>query len=413
MTGPLWATLPETWQYGKVKHFADVTLGKMLQGSDSGGDAFAPYLRAANIQPDGILDLTDVNEMWFSDRELAALDIRAGDVVVVEGGQGGYGRAAYVSAALDGFGFQNSVNRLRPRHHGEGRYLAYYLIALRASGYIQAYCNVVSMPHLTAEKLAALPLPLPPLDQQRAIAEFLDHETAQIDALIAEQQRLIALLFERRLSVAADVLGSRVGTGERLKWLISETDARAGELASVLPLLSVSISWGVRRRDEVSEAEGRAENLSNYKVCAKGDLVINRMRAFQGALGLAPEDGVVSPDYAVLKISPNVDAGWLIAAMKTSAFVAQMAQRVKGIGSTDLGNARTPRINISDLGEIRIDVPDQAGQTLERSAVESQVERIDRLVAEAERFIELAQERRSALITAAVTGQIDLREVAA
>lgn len=259
--------------------------------------------------------------------------------------------------------------------------------------------------------LGRVRIPIPELAEQRAIADYLDKETAQIDELVAEQRRLIGLLVERRWAVSAGVLGPRVGTGDRLKWLIAEKDIRAGELAAALPLLSVSISWGVRRRDEVSD-EARVEDLSNYKLCSKGDLVINRMRAFQGALGLAPEDGVVSPDYAVLQIGPGVDAGWLVAAMKTSAFVAEMAQRVKGIGSAHLGTARTPRINMSDLGDIRLDVPRLAVQVQERAEVERQVARIDSLVGEAERFIELAAERRSALITAAVTGQVDVRSVA-
>jgi len=245
-----------------------------------------------------------------------------------------------------------------------------------------------------------------------AIAAYLDRETAQIDDLIAEQERLIDLLVERRLAVASDVLALRIGTGERLKWLFTELDVRADEQPAELPLMSVSISWGVRRRDEVTVAESRAEDLSNYKVCRVGDLVINRMRAFQGALGLAPEDGIVSPDYAVLAIDGSVDAKWLSAVMKTAAFVAEMAQRVKGIGSADLGNARTPRINVSDLGEIRVDVPPISIQVSESRSVEAQASKIDSLIAETGRFIELARERRSALITAAVTGQIDLRGAA-
>ncbi|MFN8106664.1 MAG: hypothetical protein U0R21_02625 [Nocardioidaceae bacterium] len=257
---------------------------------------------------------------------------------------------------------------------------------------------------------AKIPLPLPPLVLQRAIANYLDHETARIDELIAEQQRLIDLLHERRSAVVAEALGARVGAGERLKWLIAEVDVRAGIRAAELPLMSVSISWGVRRRDEVSEEDARTEILTNYKVCEAGDLVINRMRAFQGALGLAPVDGLVSPDYAVIKVRPNVDPRWLVMAMKTPEFVAEMAKRVKGIGSADLGNARTPRINFSDLGEIRLDVPALTDQTPEWTEMEGQLARIEVLVTETETLIELARERRSALITAAVTGQIDVEE---
>lgn len=53
--GPLWDTLPDGWQTGQVKHAATVTLGKMLKSKDSGRDVRAPYMRAANVQPDGAL----------------------------------------------------------------------------------------------------------------------------------------------------------------------------------------------------------------------------------------------------------------------------------------------------------------------------------------------------------------------
>ena len=208
MTGPLWVALPGGWLVGQVKNAATVTLGKMLQSKDSGSDVCAPYLRAANVQPDGVLVLDDVNEMWFGDEELEKLSIRAGDVVVVEGGQGGFGRAAYVDEDLPGWGFQNSINRLRPTGDFDGRFIAFYLIALRASGFIRAYCNVVSMPHLTAEKLARIPMPLPSLEEQRAIADHLDRETARIDTLIEESQRFIELARERRSAlITAAVTG--------------------------------------------------------------------------------------------------------------------------------------------------------------------------------------------------------------
>lgn len=173
--------------------------------------------------------------------------------------------------------------------------------------------------------------------------------------------------------------------------------------------MSVSIDWGVRRRDQVTADEARADDLSNYKVCRQGDLVINRMRAFQGALGLAPEDGIVSPDYAVLRAVPPVDSEWLAGVMKTDRFVREMASRIRGIGSAELGSARTPRINVRDMCEILLDVPDGGKQAREVQAMRRLIGQIDTLIVETETFIELARERRAALITAVVTGQIDVR----
>lgn len=199
---------PPGWTRSQVKHFGSVTLGKMLQSSNKGSDVLAPYMRAANVQPDGELALADVKSMWFNPREFRMLDLRAGDVVVVEGGIGGYGRAAFISESLDGWGFQNSINRIRPAGENDGRYLTYFLIMARQKGFIAAYCNIVSMPHLTAEKLAAMPMMIPPSDVQRKIADGLDEQTAKIDALIAKAQEHISYAKERRAAlITAAVTG--------------------------------------------------------------------------------------------------------------------------------------------------------------------------------------------------------------
>ncbi|MFG3142660.1 restriction endonuclease subunit S [Streptomyces sp. NPDC048211] len=199
---------PPGWIRGQVKHFGSVNLGKMLQSENKGSDVLAPYMRAANVQPDGELALGDAKTMWFSTREMRMLDLRAGDVVVVEGGIGGYGRAAFISEPLDGWGFQNSINRIRPAGENDGRYLTYFLIMARQKGFITAYCNIVSMPHLTAEKLAAMPIMIPPSDVQRQIADRLDEETAKISALIAKAKEHIAFAKERRSAlITAAVTG--------------------------------------------------------------------------------------------------------------------------------------------------------------------------------------------------------------
>jgi type I restriction enzyme, S subunit len=205
---------PIHWRLGKVKHLGTVTLGKMLQASDSGSDIRAPYMRAANVQPDGALREDDVKEMWFSVDEHASLDLRCGDVVVVEGGVGGYGRAAYLDHDLRGWGFQNSINRIRPHQETDGRYLAYFLIMARTKGFIEAYCNGVSMPHLTAEKLNSMPAPIPPLDEQQRIAAYLDAQTAKIDSVIAETERFIELARERRSALVGAAVTGQIDVRE-------------------------------------------------------------------------------------------------------------------------------------------------------------------------------------------------------
>jgi type I restriction enzyme S subunit len=284
------------------------------------------------------------------------------------------------------------------------RYALYYMLARPFHSFATVTSMRVKMPKINREELAAVPWLVPPVEEQRAIADFLDRETAQIDALVAKQEEFVRLLRERRAR-SREGLSSYVNTGHRLRWSLVEIDQRAGARANDLPLMSVSIDWGVRRRDEVTAKPAQAEELTHYKVCLANDIVVNRMRAFQGALGAAPEDGVVSPDYAVLRAVAGVDSRWLAELMRTEAFVGEMTLRLRGIGGTDSGNVRTPRINTDDLLDIRADIPELGVQASEMKRLVAETAEADALIAKAQEHIVLAKERRAALITAAVTGQ--------
>lgn len=368
----------------------------------------APYLRAAHVQPDGrLIELPD-QQMWFTGAELRSLTLRRGDVVVVEGGAG-FGRSAVLRQDMGRWGFQNSIVRVRPlATRSEGRFLDYAIQAALRSGEVDSLVSTSTIPHFTAEKVARLPLVVTSLEQQRAIADYLDRETAQIDAFIAKNEALIALLTERRAAAAQSEVEHHVGGGARLKFRLREIDVRAGSSWEKLPLLSVSIHHGVIPREEDPESANESSDLSHYKVAKLGDIVLNRMRAFQGGLGVAPCEGLVSPDYAVLRPADGVDPAWLALVMRTPRFVGEMAMRLRGIGGTDSGAVRTPRISVADLGAILVSVPSVALQSAELQAVMISTERTEKALMVAQRSVELARERRAALISAAVTGKIDV-----
>lgn len=186
-----------------IASMAQVTLGKMVQPNKKNpSDIAAPYLRAAHVPAPGTLDLSvEPKQMWFSPSELDHLTVHAGDVVVVEGGAG-YGRAALVSDDLDGWGFQNSIIRVRAREGvAVGKYIAYALQHAQSEGEIELLVSTATLPHFTAEKVERFRLPFPPLDEQRRIAAEIDRETAEIDAMLADITELRDLLTERRAAV--------------------------------------------------------------------------------------------------------------------------------------------------------------------------------------------------------------------
>lgn len=422
----------DRWASGRIKHLADVTLGKMLQSSDSGNDVLANYMRAANVQPDGVLML-EPKQMWFSASELDSLSLRRGDAVVVEGGVGGYGRAAFLSEDLPGWGFQNSINRLRPLDDNDGRFLAYYLIALRASGYIERYCNVVSMPHLTAEKLAALPSPIPDAREQRAIADYLDRETARIDTLIEEQQRLIEMLRERRRAVISSSVArgvdSRATGFAKIEWLGAIPEHwRLGQIkhlgkVTLGKMLQPSNSGndvhapymraanvqpdGVLREDDVKEMWFSTDELASLDL-RRGDVVV-----VEGGIGGYGRAAYLDHDLigwgfqnSINRIRPyrETDGRYL------AYFL--IAARAKGFIEVYCNVVSMPHLTAEKLNSIPVPIPPLDEQRRIAAYLDEQTAKIDTLIAETETFIELARERRSALITAAVTGQIDVRDVA-
>lgn len=399
------------WNSGQLKNVAAVTLGKMLQSSDSGDDVLASYMRAANVQPDGRLKL-EPKQMWFNAAELEALSLRRGDVVVVEGGVGGYGRAAYLTQDLAGWGFQNSINRLRPLGEADGRFLAYYLIALRASGFIERYCNVVSMPHLTAEKLASLPTPIPEAWEQRAIADYLDRETARIDTLIDEQQRLIEMLRERRQAVIDVEINERDGMPVvQLRSLVAiPIDAGVDEAGDP----SNPTEWPrfVRTTDisnlttlDPSKRVTISPETAAPALLQRNDLVATRAGATVGKTYIHASGEAACYAGYLVRIRPDTEhvepmyiAYWTL----SRHYLDQVA--VGAVKST------IENYSAAKYRATRVPLPELADQRRISAYLDEQTSKIDALIVETETFIELARERRSALITAAVTGQIDVRE---
>ncbi|MFJ4057525.1 restriction endonuclease subunit S [Streptomyces albogriseolus] len=414
MSTPLpWGDTQPPWTVGQVKHLGRVTLGKMLQAKDTGQDVLAPYMRAANVQPDGVLSLDDVKEMWFAPRELDDLTLRRGDVVVVEGGQGGFGRAAYVGEDLDGWGFQNSINRIRPRSGNDGRFLAYYLIALRATGFIRRYCNVVSMPHLTAEKLAAIALPLPSGSEQRAIADHLDRETSQIDTLIAAQQRFVGLLEERREAV----IRSAIPVPGQSEWKADKLGRRSIISNGATPRREEDKYW---RNGDIPWLNSSVVNL---RAVVSADQFVTSNAMTECHLPVAePNDilvgltgqGKTRGMATILKIRATISQHLAcIHADRTRWAPEYLLWALKSAyrdlrHASDANGATKGGLTVDALKRHVLVRPPLAEQRRIVDYLNEETAKTDALIAKTQRHIELARERRIALITAAVTGQIDI-----
>lgn len=169
-----------------------------------------------------------------------------------------------------------------------------------------------------------------------------------------------------------------------------------------LPLMSVSQTKGVVRRSELTDAPQRAESLDAYKVCRKGDVVFNKMKIRSGAMGVAHEDGLVTYHYEVMRPREGMDPRYIVHLMKSSWFTSELIARERGISAGgEHGGIRTTEVPFTVLRTIDVLLPDFDEQRAIADYLDREAARIDMLIEEQQRLIEMLRERRAAVLSAA------------
>lgn len=401
----------------QLRRLATCTLGKMVQPSPTEGSVQAPYLRAAHVQPGGrLIDLPD-QQMWFTNQELRTLTLRRDDVVIVEGGAG-YGRSAVLREDLNGWGFQNSIVRVRPiRARSEGRFLDYAIQAALRSGQIDSLVSTATIPHFTAEKVARLPIVGLAVEQQRAVADYLDRETAQIDAFIAKNEELITLLAERRraaieLEVAPAEppaewnfcqirrLGPRSESGVSVNGYALPAE---GEEIGVLKTGAASKGYFDPNENKRVVEEDLARVAAPVR---RNTLIVNRANTPE----LVGSAAYVEADRPSLFLSDKLwqltfkaaDAAYMHYWTQSDAYRSQLRGLSVGASSS------MQNLSYGDFLSVTISAPPIHEQVAIVARLDRVVAGIADAVETARRGVELARERRAALISAAVTGKIDV-----
>ena len=208
---------------------------------------------------------------------------------------------------------------LSPNKKFHKGYFSYFSQSAPFVNEIVSYSKGVSFPAITPVELGNLVIGVPPLSEQQRIAAFLDQKTAEIDEAINKKQRLIELLREQKAILINQAVTKGMNPnvpmrdsgvewiGEipahweirRAKYIFREADERSETGAE--ELLSVSHMTGVTPRSEKNIYMFMAEDYAGSKLCRKGDLVINIMWAWMGALGVSDRVGIVSPSYGIFR----------------------------------------------------------------------------------------------------------------
>jgi type I restriction enzyme, S subunit len=274
-------------------------------------------------------------------------------------------------------------------------------------------------------------LAVPPESEQSSIASFLKLEVSKIDGLIAEQEKLIALLKEKRQAVISHAVTKGLNPNAPMKdsgieWLgevpahwevkrlkFALSDVKAGPFGSALTKdMYIADGYRVYGQEQVIPGDftigdyfissERFADLQQYEVLP-GDVLVSCVGTF-GRIAVVPEDvvpGIINPRLIRLRAVLGVIPEYLCELLRSNVVYEQLSLLSRG-GTMDV-------INIGTLSEIWLPVPPQHEQAevLRKLAVVSHG--FGGLVEQAEKGIDLLKERRSALISAAVTGKIDVR----
>lgn len=299
----------------------------------------------------------------------------------------------------------------------------YFKYALREPRFLNevvARSTGISYPAINSSELADIRVFIHNLDKQHRIATYLDRETARIDALVAEKERMLDLLEHKRAALISRAVTRGLNPKAPTKpsgvdWLESvpshwkiqrcatvfvEKDER-GE--PDLPLLNVSLNTGVTLRVfSEDKIESVAADLATMKIARKDDLVFNKMRFWQGAAGIAPEGGLVSPDYTVASISDELLPEYVEKLFRISRFNAVVRRYSYGMVDDRL------RLYWDGFKNIRIPIPPVEEQRQIMNHIETEGRAIGDLSDLLRQSVALLKKRRSALITAAVTGKLPI-----
>jgi type I restriction enzyme S subunit len=396
-----------------------ITYGIVQCGDDFPGGV--PYIRPVDMDDERG---APIEKLRRTSPEIAAgykrSFVRPGDLIVSIGPS--FGKVMVARPEHAGANLTQGTALIAPGPLIHPRFLFWALRSPASKQFWDAAASGATFRALTLEILERTPIPSFELSEQRAVADFLDRETTIIDVLIEAKRKLIGLAVAKRSSYTAEVCIRGLDRGVPKKdsaiptvgqipehWtvirnraLFREVDERS--VGGTEELLSVSHITGVTRRSEKPEVTMfMAESLEGYKKCSKDDLIINTMWAWMGALGISRSDGVVSPGYNVYRLRIKADPAFFDLLYRTPQYIAEFTRWSKGVWESRL------RLYPFEFFQILTLLPPFEEQQAIASEVESKTGGIRNAIDALEISILRLEEHRSALVSAAVNGQIDVR----
>jgi len=372
-----------------------------------------------------------------TDDQIEKFTLRAGDVIITKDSESADDIAVstYVPQDMPGVVCGYHLAMIRPNDGVFGLFIKRLFDSVYIQSKVATLANGLTRFGLSHAAVGGLELPMPPdEDEQKAISSFLDVETSKIDSLVSEQRRLIELLKEKRQAVISHAVTKGLNPNAPMKpsgiqwlgdvpqhWNASMISRVSTKITNgyVGPTRDILVEDGVPYIQATHIKRGRVNfdgayfvkdewsNKHSKSILELGDVLIVQTGAGTGDIGLVSENEVGFNCHALIIVQciQETMIGQFLAATLQSQYGTQTLESIQTGGMH-------PHLNCGNVKFVYVPVPPLDEQQAIVDYVNERSQRFDALQAEAERAIELLQERRTALISAAVTGKIDVREFA-
>ena len=349
--------IPNNWETSRIKYHYQISLGKMLQPiQENSTDTLEHYMCSANITWAGV-DTSILKQMWFSPAEKKQYRLLDGDLLVSEGGD--VAVSCIWRNELDECYLQNAVHRVRQNALSDNRFIYYWLFFLKNYGIVDLICNKATIAHFTKEKFGELPICIMSIDEQVAIADFLDKECAQIDSIAADLEKQIALLQQYKKSLITETVTKGLDKSvpmkdsgvewtskipchweiKRFKYLceyITDGSHFSPETTDEgYPYITAADVKGVGLDYDAAKKISQQDFISLRKAgCQprKGDVLLVKDGATTGRIGMVTSEKpcVVLSSVAILRAPDNMDARYLHYLMESDFVQAQIQASMAG-----------------------------------------------------------------------------------
>ena len=424
--------VPEHWKVRRVANIAEMRVSNVDKHVREGEEPIRLCNYVDVYHNDRIRAHISFMPATAKKAEIRRFRMSVGDVLLTKDSEDwtDIGVPALVEYAADDLVCGYHLAMLRP----SGAFLdsGYLFRALGDSGVAMQFrvaANGVTRYGLSRNAIRSVRIPLPPVLEQDAIVRFLDHADRRIRRYIRAKERLIELLEERKRALIHEAVTGRIDvrTGQphpaykdsgvewlgkvpehwevrRNVWLFRERNETG---FGSLPVLEVSLLEGVRIRDmDHGQRKQQIVDRSQYKRARRGDIAYNTMRMWQGAVGVVPVDGLVSPAYVVADPVECMESRYYGYLFRTRAYKHAVKLFSRGIVSD------RDRLYWDDFKRLASLVPPPLEETGIVGFLDLAVQRIQAAISATQRQIELVREYRTRLIADVVTGKLDVREAA-